>query len=240
MNEILSRIRQDLLDNADQDGAVSAQRLFKDNIKTYGIKAKTVNRISRLYLKEAKTAGLTKNETIGLCEGLLSTGFQEEAMIAFSFAEALRKQSTADDIDTFAKWIEKYVDNWAKCDTLCNHTIGNLLMDYPQLIDCLVEWAKSKNRWLKRAAAVSLIIPVRKGMFFQQAFLIADTLLKDPDDMVQKGYGWMLKSISEHDTESQRKVFDYVVSNKPDMPRTALRYAIEKMPNELKQKAMAK
>jgi 3-methyladenine DNA glycosylase AlkD len=55
--------------------------------------------------------------------------------------------------------------------------------------------------------------------------------------MVQKGYGWMLKVASQ---AHEKKVFDYVMKNKKVMPRTALRYAIEKMPKSLKDKAMAK
>ena len=61
--------------------------------------------------------------------------------------------------------------------------------------------------------------------------------LKDDDDMVRKGYGWMLKSASR---AHEKEVFEYVVKNKGKMPRTALRYAIEKMPKDLKAKAMAK
>ena len=59
----------------------------------------------------------------------------------------------------------------------------------------------------------------------------------DKDDMVQKGYGWMLKAASK---VYQEEVFDYVVQRKATMPRTSLRYAIEKMPAELKAIAMAK
>ncbi|MDD4614505.1 MAG: DNA alkylation repair protein, partial [Caldisericia bacterium] len=61
--------------------------------------------------------------------------------------------------------------------------------------------------------------------------------LLDTDDMVQKGYGWLLKVASQtHETE----VFEYVIKYKSTMPRTALRYAIEKMPPERKQEAMRK
>jgi 3-methyladenine DNA glycosylase AlkD len=67
--------------------------------------------------------------------------------------------------------------------------------------------------------------------------MIADQLLTDPDDMVQKGYGWMLKACSQ---AHQKDVFAYVMKHKKEMPRTALRYAIEKMPEELRKRAMAK
>lgn len=55
--------------------------------------------------------------------------------------------------------------------------------------------------------------------------------------MVQKGYGWLLKVASQ---THEKEVFDYVMTNKSNMPRTALRYAIEKMPKSLKEKAMDK
>lgn len=84
---------------------------------------------------------------------------------------------------------------------------------------------------------MSLIIPARRGEFLPDIFEIADLLLTDPDDLVQKGYGWMLKATSE---AHQQEVFDYVVRKKAVMPRTALRYAIEKMPKELKTEAMKK
>ena len=85
------------------------------------------------------------------------------------------------------------MDNWAKCDTLCNHTLGTFVEMYPQFIDNLGVWARADNRWLRRASAVTLILPARKGLFLKEAFEISDTLLMDRDDMVQKGYGWLLR-----------------------------------------------
>jgi len=72
-------------------------------------------------------------------------------------------------------------------------------------------------------------------LFLNEIFEISDILLMDRDDMVQKGYGWMLKEASK---KHQVEVFDYVMRWKAKMPRTALRYAIEKMPVEMRRKAM--
>ena len=129
------------------------------------------------------------------------------------------------------------MSNWASCDTLCNHTVGNFVMMYPEFLTKLKEFAHSENRWVKRAAAVSLIIPARKGLFLNDIFEIAGILLLDGDDLVQKGYGWMLKAASQ---AHQQAVFEYVMSKKAVMPRTAFRYAIEKMPDEFKKQAMQK
>jgi 3-methyladenine DNA glycosylase AlkD len=90
---------------------------------------------------------------------------------------------------------------------------------------------------MRRAAAVSLIIPAKHGKFQNEAIAIADLLLTDSDDMVQKGYGWLLKEVSRTHTD---EVFAYVTKNKKAMPRTALRYAIELMPKDLKEEAMKK
>lgn len=90
---------------------------------------------------------------------------------------------------------------------------------------------------VKRASAVTLIIPAGKGLFLTDIFEIADILLTDVDDMVQKGYSWMLKVASQ---SNQQSVFEYVLSKKNVMPGTALRYAIEKMPGGLKKTAMKK
>jgi len=141
------------------------------------------------------------------------------------------------DFKIFYHWIDKYVTNWAKCDTFCNHNVGYFVEQYPDYLNKLKEMATSSNRWMRRASAVSLIVPARKGKFLNTIFEIANILLLDKDDLVQKGYGWMLKAASE---THQNEVFEYVLKNKNVMPRTALRYAIEKMPQELKNIAMSK
>jgi 3-methyladenine DNA glycosylase AlkD len=165
----------------------------------------------------------------------LQAEYGEEAFIAFEWAHSLRRAYEREDFLVFERWVDRYVDNWAKCDTLCNHTIGTFVEMYPEFIKNLVAWARSENRWLRRASAVTLILPARKGDFLKEAFEISDILLEDKDDMVQKGYGWMLKEASK---KHQEEVFDYVMKWKAKMPRTALRYAIEKMPTDLKRTAM--
>jgi len=90
---------------------------------------------------------------------------------------------------------------------------------------------------MRRASAVSLIVPAKHGKFLKESIEIADLLLTDIDDMVQKRYGWLLKEASRKHTD---EVFAYAMKNKRQMPQTALRYAIELMPKELKAEAMNK
>jgi len=233
MNSIIKKIRQELKDNSDERNRKSSQNFFKEKIKTYGVKSATVSKISKDHFKFIKDK--TKIEIFDLCDQLWQSGYIEESFIACNWSYALRKDYEPRDFKIFEKWINSYITNWASCDTFCTHTVGGFLEMYPEYLPELKKWAKSKNRWMRRAAAVSFILPARRGKFLKDILEIADILLLDEDDLVQKGYGWMLKVASQ---SHQKEIFDYVLKKKNVMPRTALRYAIEKMPSELRIKAM--
>ena len=231
--DVLTRVRQELAEGMDEKTRDGASRFFKEEVKFYGVKSNLVHKIANKYFREIK--GKEKEEIFALCEELLCSDYGEEAFIAFEWAYSLRRQYEPSDFFIFQAWLERYVNNWAKCDNLCNHTLGSFIEMYPQFMEDLFGWARSSNRWLRRASAVTLILPARRGDFLLEVFSIADLLLEDKDDLVQKGYGWLLKEASR---VHQDQVFDYVMKNKAVMPRTALRYAIEKMPLEMRRKAM--
>jgi 3-methyladenine DNA glycosylase AlkD len=234
-SEILEKLKQQLLEIADEANRISGQRYFKEEVKLYGIKSAEVVRIGKEYFQLIKNK--PKQEIFDLCDTLWQSGFMEESFIACNWSHYLNKDYQLHDFKVFERWVKNYINNWASCDTFCNHTIGDFIRMYPDFVKKLKGWAKSENRWVKRAAAVSLIIPARKGEFLSDIFEIASILLEDKDDMVQKGYGWMLKAASQ---AFQTEVYDFVMKNKHRMPRTALRYAIEKMPPGLKAQAMKK
>jgi len=235
MNKIIEYLREEFKQNADEKTRQSGERFFKEEVRLYGIKSATVVRIGKEHYKAIEDK--SKANIFLLCEELWKSGMMEETFIACNWSHYVNKQYEPADFETFEQWVSKYINNWASCDTLCNHTVGTFIEMYPEFLSGLKKWAKSGNRWVKRASAVSLIVPARRGKFLNDIFEIADILHSDRDDMVQKGYGWMLKSASQ---AHQKAVFDYVVSKKATMPRTSLRYAIEKMPKELKAIAMAK
>lgn len=235
MENVIARLREKLDENADPHIIESSKRFSKEEIKMRGVKTPVAVRLGKESFKTIEK--LPKKEIFTLCEELWRSGYLEESYIACNWSYYIHRKYEPADFEVFDKWVRNYVGNWAACDTLCNHTVGTFVMMYPEYIERLKKWAHSDNRWTKRAAAVSLIVPARKGLFRSDIFEIADTLLTDDDDMVRKGYGWMLKAAADH---TQRDVFGYVMSKKDVMPRTALRYAIEKMPSEMKKQAMAK
>ncbi|HJX03738.1 MAG TPA: DNA alkylation repair protein [Dehalococcoidia bacterium] len=233
--DIIVAVRAELQQQSDTKTKDMAQHYFKEKVVFYGVKTALVSRIARIYFQQVKH--LRKGEIFILCEELLKSGYSEEAFIASAWSYNLRQKYEEADFAILENWLYKYVDNWAKCDTLCNHTIGAFMEKYPQYLQNLKAWAKLDNRWLRRAAAVSLIIPARAGKYLDDIIEIADILLLDGDDLVQKGYGWLLKEASR---KHQGEVFDYVMRHRAVMPRIALRYAIEKMPADLKHRAMSR
>lgn len=235
MTDIINSIRIELKKSIDQKTISNSQNFFKEKIKYYGVKVPTVNKISKDYFM--LISNKPKTEIFDLCDILWQSGYIEESFIACHWSHFIHKQYQPEDFQVFLKWINDYVNNWASCDTLCNHTVGDFIMMFPEFIKHLKKIAQSENRWMRRASAVSLVIPARKGQFLNDILEIADILLLDKDDLVQKGYGWMLKAASQ---ANQKAIFDYIMKNKAVMPRTSLRYAIEKMPQELKTVAMKK
>lgn len=235
MKNILSEIRSYLKEHGNEKIRKSSERFFKEKINVYGFKTPVVISLAKKYMKILK--GRSKNEVFELCEELWSSGMMEESFIACHFSYEMRKQYSKEDIAVFERWVDKYVSNWASCDTLCNHTVGTFIEMYPEFIPQLKKWAVSDNRWMRRASAVTLIIPARHGLFLTEIFELADIMLHDKDDLVQKGYGWMLKAASQaHENE----VFKFVLERKALMPRTALRYSIEKMSADHKSEVMRK
>ena len=234
-SSILTSIRKDLKSYADVKTGAVAQKFFKEKIIVYGVKTGTVVAIAKKYWKEIKA--LPKKEIFAMCEELYKSGIMEESFVVSTWVPKLSGCFETKDIAVFYHWINTYITNWASCDGFCNHSVGEYIEKYSEQVSVLKQWATSENRWVKRAAAVSLIVPAKHGKFLDEVFGIADILLLDSDDMVQKGYGWMLKEASRL---HQQEVFMYVEKHKKVMPRTALRYAIELMPQTLRKKAMEK
>lgn len=235
MKKLVKNIVTDFKKRSDPVYQKSVQRFFLEPVKCYGTRKDTVKKIAKLYWASIKDK--PKAEIFDLCDQLLSIGYMETCVVAFMWALALKKQYEPKDFKKFQEWFKEYVTNWALCDDLCGGAFGVFLKKYPELIDATEPWVHSKNRWMRRASVVCLIYA---GLTHEQLPLIfkrCAILLEDQDLMIQKGYGWLLKKAAD---KYQKEVFEFVIEHKNTMPRTALRYAIEKMPQALKRQAMEK
>jgi len=157
---MLKQIQKELGKNIDIKYRNNLHRAFGHKIKAHGVRVPIVRKIANGYFKDIKE--LDKKEFYKKCEELLKTKSIEETFIVFQWIYKRKKQITEQDFKIFERWINKYVNNWAKCDDFCCHTMGYFILEYPKYVKHLKKWAKHKNMWMKRASAVSLILPVRK------------------------------------------------------------------------------
>ena len=124
----------------------------------------------------------------------------------------------------------KYVNNWDLVDVTCAHVIGKHLLNKDRSI--LYTWAKSNDLWTKRIAIVSTHCFIRKNDL-QETFKIAKILLNDEHDLIHKAVGWMLREAGKRDLEKEEI---FLKKHYKNMPRTMLRYSIEKFPELKRQK----
>jgi len=214
---------------------VNYQRFFKEKLEhPIGLRTSVLRGISNKGFKRVKPLG--RDAILDRCDELLSSGRRYTRFFAFEWAGKLEAEFEKRDFARFERWLRAYVDDWADCDGLCCGVVGPLLARFPDLSAKRAKWAGSKSQWFRRAAAVSLIVPVRRGLLLEDVLKTARALLTDGEDLVQKGYGWMLKEAGDRFFP---EVCRFVIANKARMPRTALRYAIEKWPAADRREAMS-
>ena len=132
-------------------------------------------------------------------------------------------------------WLPK-ITTWADHDGLVYYLIGPMVADEQKRAKRLVQWAKHRNRWFRRAAAVALVPATRKQQMFDEVIGICNALLADDDDMVQKGVGWLLRETAK--ANSQRTVA-YLMQIRESAPRLVLRTACETLPPEVRLRILA-
>jgi 3-methyladenine DNA glycosylase AlkD len=156
-------------------------------VKYYGVKTGTVAKIAQKHWKDIKSCD--KQEIFRLCEELYRSGYCEEAFVVSSWVPKRAARYEPDDLAVFRHWIDTYISNWAACDGFCNHAVGDFIERYPEYIEELKRWTRSGNRWMRRAAAVSLIVPAKRGKYLDDVIEIADLLLTIRRTWCRKGTG---------------------------------------------------
>ena len=124
----------------------------------------------------------------------------------------------------------KYINNWNLVDVTCPHVTGKHLIDKDRTL--LYKWAKSEDLWTKRIAMVSTFSFIRKNDL-EDTFKIAEILLQDKHDLIHKAVGWMLREAGKRDIKKEEI---FLKKHYKTMPRTMLRYAIERFPEAKRQK----
>lgn len=222
-----------LKENADPKQARINQRFFKEPVKTYGLRANAMRDVAKQVYEKIKPHWNVE-DVIGLGDILLPNPYVEAKVIVALLLNKFSRDLPKELFFKIEDWLSSdYFNNWAAVDSLCPDVVGSLLLKYAELRDKILEWASSSNKWLRRAAAVSFILIARKGKMLDTVYKIPPLLFRDDEDIVQKGNGWLLKEAGKTDSG---RLKDFLLEHGPRIPRTTLRYAIEKFdPVERKQ-----
>ena len=202
------------------------ERFFKEEVKFIGCSLWGARKVAKKYKKMLKEYGWTYDDMLALAGALMKKDTFEEKTVALAIVQDNAKNFRKRDFKLFESWLGKHVTNWAHTDHIAPHITGPMVERWPELQSSVFRWTKSKNRWMRRAAAVSYVIHGRRGRFHKQIFKTADAMLDDSDDMVQKGVGWMLKEASNYD---EKAVVRYLLPRTNKTSRLVLRYATEKV-----------
>ena len=226
---MLKDLQKEVKKLTDNKKAKFLQRFFKTGIGEYGegdiFAGITVPQSRSLAIKY-------KDLSFAQISKLLKSKIHEERLIALlilvhNFHEnPLRKGR----IYEFYLKNTKYINNWDLVDLSSHEIVGEYLLDKPKSI--LLNLAKSKNLWEKRIAVISTFTFIREREF-NTSLKIAKILIEDKHDLIQKAVGWMLREIGKRDLRQEET---FLKTHYKKMGRTALRYAIEKFPEGLRQK----
>jgi 3-methyladenine DNA glycosylase AlkD len=124
----------------------------------------------------------------------------------------------------------KFINNWDLVDVTAQHIVGDYLMDKNK--DPLYSLARSEDLWERRIAVMATFYFIKHGKY-EETLKIAKTLLNDKEDLSHKAVGWMLREIGKKDMVTEET---FLKQHYKEMPRTMLRYAIEKFPEPKRQK----
>ena len=194
----------------------------------YGITVPITRNIAKKYFKE-----INLEET----ENLLHSKIHEERLCALLILvlKFENKETTKEEQkEIFKLYLKntKYINNWDLVDLSSHHIVGKYLFEYRNEILILDKLAHSNLIWDKRVAMISCYYFIyRKDL--EQTLSIAKILLQDEHDLIQKAVGWMLREIGKRDLDTEE---NFLKENYKTMPRTMLRYAIEKFPETKRKK----
>ena len=221
----LRSLREELERLTDNKKASFLQRFFKTGKGEYGegdiFVGLTVPQSRILAVKYKDLSFLEILE-------LLKSKIHEERLIALLILVHRFEKNPEEQRKIYNFYLKntKYVNNWDLVDLSSHHIIGEYLLDKPK--DILFELARSENLWERRIAMISTFSFIRDRKF-DTSLKIAEFLVKDKEDLIQKALGWMLREIGKKDLETEET---FLKKYYKQMRRTALRYAIEKFPEE--------
>lgn len=230
---MLTAVRKEIKKHSNPDKAKFLQRFFKTGKGEYAKGDKFLGIVvpeQRQIAKKFKTLSFTD------LQKLITSVYHEERLIALLILVERFKKADKEEKEKIVKFYldnQKGINNWDLVDLSAPKILGEYLLDKDRKILC--KFAKSDDLWEKRIAVLSTFTFI-KNNDFNDALKIYEIVVNDDHDLIHKAVGWMLREVGKIDIKTEE---DFLRKHYKTMPRTMLRYAIEKFP-EKKRKAYLK
>jgi 3-methyladenine DNA glycosylase AlkD len=232
------RAIRELAAHAQPAGAFDPSRYFRatEHLEFHNVRTPVVRSLGRSIARDHRR-DWTLHDTVAFADALIPDPHLEVKGVAIEALAYFRRDFTPSLLPTFKRWLAtNRAANWATTDSICGSLIGPLLAMNPSLVAVVKTWTAHRNMWVRRAAAVSLVRLAARGIALDDAYQVATALCADPNDLIQKAAGWLLREAGRTDAGRLER---YLRQNGPAIRRTTLRYAIERFPLATRRELLA-
>lgn len=224
-----------LINGASAPHTAEVEWFFKNEVQSRGWYTREIRKLARRFTKVIKNgAGL--EYLVEIADDLFHGNVLEEKILAVFLLETSTREMSRKEFRIFESWLDR-LSSWADHDGLCHYLLGPLMAADEPLSKRVFVWAKSKDKWHRRAAAVALIRGAREKKFEAETRRITSMLLQDEDLMVQKGLGWLLRESAKH---NPKFAVPLLHSIRTKAPRLVLRTGCETLPAKVKTEILAR
>ncbi|HKW27501.1 MAG TPA: DNA alkylation repair protein [Terriglobales bacterium] len=230
---LAKHIRKLLHDYGSPDHAAGVQRFFKEEVRSHGWRAPDLRKAA-VRVRRSILAYAGPDYLLQVADKLFRGRVVEEKAMAVLLLEKSAPEFGEREFRLLEGWLDR-VSNWDDHDALVHTLLGPMLIAEPRRAGLALRWAKSRNRWRRRAAAVVLIRGARKEMFAPEIRRVSDQLLTDEDEMVQKGLGWLLREWAK---KTPKRAVPYLLHIRARTPRLVLRTACETLTSAQRKKVL--
>ena len=217
-------------------GDFDSSRYFRGPVDLgfYNVGTAPMRALARSIYQQHK-AEWSIDDAMALADILIKDRHLEAKSVGIEVVARYRRDFTPALLPRWKGWLAgNHSSNWATTDAICGSLIGPLILQHPELGARLRVWARDRNMWVRRASIVGLIPRARRGDSLDLVYEVARRLQGATEDLIHKAVGWTLREAGKTDMPRLER---YLRANGGAIPRTTLRYAIERFP-ERKRRAL--
>ena len=233
LTAIVRKIEQSLIPFSDPERAAGGKAYLKSDLDFMGVAVPDLRRQVRDWSRRQR--GLDRNDLQRLCRALWQRRNHELRAFAIELLRFRRDLLESSDI-ALLEWMLERSDSWAYVDAIAVHLVGPLVEEFPRLSGELDRWSADENFWMRRAAILGLLLPLRRGAGDWRRFArYADDMLEEREFFIRKAIGWVLRDVSKKDPD---RVSSFVAARVERISGVTIREAVKYLPDEDKERLL--